>query len=82
VLLNCFGELFPLSDVPLDDTNNKDEAQHRGEIVEDPKPRVDIPRGAIIMKQDTHGDETVADFPAEENRACDKREGIEVDKRD
>ena len=57
-------------------------AQHRGEIVEDPKPRVDVPRGAIIMKQDTSGDEAVADFPAEENRAYGKREDIEVDKRD
>ena len=50
--------------------------------MEDPKAQVDIPRGATIMKQDTHGDKAVADFPAEENRACDKREGIEVDKRD
>lgn len=37
LLLNCFGEIFPLSDVPLDDPNNKGEAQLRGEIVEDPK---------------------------------------------
>jgi len=34
------------------------------------------------MEQDTHGDEAVADFPAEENRAYGKREDIEVDKRD
>jgi hypothetical protein len=51
LLLNCFGELFPLSDVPLDDPNNKGETQRRGEIVEDPKPRVDMPpakrRGAV-----------------------------------
>jgi hypothetical protein len=50
--------------------------------VEDPKPRVDIPGGAIIMKQATHGDEAVAHFPAEENRAYGKREGMEVDKQD
>ena len=34
------------------------------------------------LKQDTHGDEAVVDFPAEENRAYGKREDIEVDKRD
>lgn len=36
----------------------------------------------IIMKQDTHGHEAVANFPAEENRTYGKREEIEVDKRD
>jgi hypothetical protein len=34
------------------------------------------------MKQDTQGDEAVADFCAEDNRAYGKREGMEVDKRD
>jgi len=28
------------------------------------------------MKQNTHGDEAVADFPAEEDRAYGKREDI------
>jgi hypothetical protein len=36
LLLNCFGKRFPLLDIPLDEVNNKGEAQHRGEIVEDP----------------------------------------------
>ena len=31
LLLNCFGEFFPLWDVPLNDPNNKGDAQHRGE---------------------------------------------------
>ena len=35
LLLNCFGKCFPLLHIPLDDINNKGEAQHRGEIVED-----------------------------------------------
>jgi len=50
-LLNCFGERFPLLDIPLDEVNNKGEAQHGGEIVEDPKPGVEIPRGVIVMNK-------------------------------
>jgi hypothetical protein len=81
LLLNRFGKRFPLRDIPLDEVNNKGEAQHRGEIVEDPKSRVDMPRGVIIMEQDTNGDKAIADFPAQENRADANREYIEVDKR-
>jgi len=61
--------------------NNKGEAQHRGEIVEDPEPRIDIPRRIIIMEQDTSGDEGVANSPTQENRAEAKGEYVEVDKR-
>ena len=69
LLLNGFGKRFPLFDIPLDDINNKGEAQHRGEIVEDPKSQIDIPRRVIIVEQDTNDDKAVADYPAKENRA-------------
>src|ERR1700730_1089839 len=62
--LDGFGKGFPLLDIPLDDINDKGETQHRGEIVEDPKSRVNISRRVIIMEQDANRDETVADFPA------------------
>ena len=64
LLLNRFGKRFPLLDIPLDDVNNKGEAQHRGEIVEDPKAQVDIPRRVIVIEQDTNQDQAIADFPA------------------
>jgi hypothetical protein len=62
LLLNRFGKRFPLRDIPLDEVNNKGEAQHRGEIVEDPKSRIDMPWGVVVMEQDTNRDEAIADF--------------------
>ena len=79
--LGFFGERFPLLDIPLNQINNKAEAQHGGEIMEDPKLRVEIPRGVIVMEQDTNHDEAIVDFPAQENRADTKRENVEVNKR-
>src|SRR4029077_12121432 len=81
LLLNCFGERFPLLDVPLDEVNDKGKAQHGGKIVEDSKARFEISRGVIVMEQDTNRDEAIADFPAQENRADTKRENVEVNKR-
>jgi len=49
--------------------------------VEDPKPRADIPRGEKIVEQNTNGDEAIAEFPLQEDRANAKREDVEVDKR-
>ena len=79
--LDRFGKHFPLFDIPLDEVNNKDEAQHRGEIVEDSKPQVDVPRGIKVMEQDANRDEAIADFPAQKHRAHAKREYVEVEKR-
>src|SRR5580704_17969825 len=56
LLLNCFGKHFPLFDIPLDDVNDEGEAQHRREVVEDPKRRVESSRGAKVMEQNTNHD--------------------------
>jgi hypothetical protein len=79
--LDRFGKHFPLFDIPLDEVNDKDEAHHRGEMVEDSKSEVDIPRGAKVMDEDTNRDEAIADLPAQKHRAYAKREDVEVEKR-
>jgi len=81
LLLNSFGERLPLFDIPLDEVNNKGKAQHRGDIVEDPKSRIDGPRREIIMEQDANSDEAVADSSAQKNCGDAKREYVEVDER-
>src|SRR5579859_164388 len=81
LFFNRFGQVFPLLDIPLDDVNDKGEAQHRGEMVEDAKPKADISGGVIVMEQDTDRDEAIADFPAQENCTDGKREDVEVEKR-
>ena len=81
LLPNRSRQRFALLDIPLDEVNDKGEAQHRRDIVEDPKPRVKIPGGVVVMEQHAHGNKAVADFPAQENRPHAQREYVEVNKR-
>jgi hypothetical protein len=67
LLPNGFGKRFPLLHIPLNDMNNKGEAQHRGEIVENPKPRIYTPRRIITMEQNTNDDKAVANPLAQKN---------------
>src|SRR5882762_2540163 len=81
LLLNGFGERLPLLHIPLDYINNKREAEHRGEIVEDAKPRIDNTRRVIIVEQDTDDDKAVADLVSQKNSTHGKREDVQVNER-
>ena len=79
--LNSSGKRFALPDVPLDNKYNKSKARHRGEIVKHSKSWIDMQWVVIIMKQNTNGDEAIADFLAQEYRADGEREYVEVAER-
>src|SRR4029077_13799604 len=81
LLLDGPRKRFPLFHITPYDIDNKGEAQHRGEIVEDSKSRIYALRRIVVMEQDANDGKAVADYSAKESRADDNRKDAKVDQR-